>query len=67
MLELDLFLIPFAEKHYQQLSTNEKEQFVSLLQCEDPAIYGWMMGHEAVPKDLQHIVLKVKKAKNSGL
>ncbi len=60
MLELDLFLIPFADNHFRQLANDEKAQFITLLSHEDPTIYGWLMGQVEVDEDLKAIVLKVK-------
>lgn len=44
MLELDLLLIPFAEKQYPHLSDNEKQAFNALLHYPDPVLFDWMMG-----------------------
>ena len=36
MLELDVILIPFIEKHYQQLTPAQQEQVTALLNADDP-------------------------------
>lgn len=62
MLELDLFLIPFAENHFGNLSEENKKKFVELLTHEDPVLFSWFMGHEQAQEDMQSIVLIVKEA-----
>ena len=46
MLELDVLLGNFLEEAYPGLSAPEKEYFVDLLNCTDPEIFAWIMGHE---------------------
>lgn len=46
MLELDLILMPFVEKHYPQLSTQDKSGYVQLLACEDQDMFGWFLQHK---------------------
>ena len=50
MLELDVLLGNFLEKAYPALPDSAKWQFVRLLECVDPALFAWLMGHE-VPAD----------------
>jgi antitoxin CptB len=45
MLELDLLLIPFFDKHYAQLTPKEQASFAELLSCTDPELFSWLMGH----------------------
>lgn len=57
MLELDLFLIPFADNHLSALDQAACQQFELLLTQPDPVIFAWLMGHEApLEKGLQDIV-----------
>ncbi|WP_035385115.1 succinate dehydrogenase assembly factor 2 [Ferrimonas futtsuensis] len=49
MLELDVLLEPFVEKHYLSLDQQQKVQFERLLTCDDPDMFAWFMGHEACP------------------
>lgn len=62
MLELDLFLIPFAKLHYAQLPYNQQEYFRNLLTYPDPVLFAWLMGHES-PKEpeLIEIVQLIKR------
>ncbi len=46
MLELDVLFQPFVEKHYEAMSNADKAVFVKLLECEDPELFAWFMGHE---------------------
>lgn len=61
MLELDVLFQPFVEKHYEQLSDEDKLVFVRLLECEDPELFAWFMGHETceVP-ELSDMIVKVR-------
>ena len=46
MLELDVLFQPFVDKHYEAMSAADKNVFVKLLECEDPELFAWFMGHE---------------------
>ncbi|WP_299002709.1 succinate dehydrogenase assembly factor 2 [uncultured Shewanella sp.] len=61
MLELDVLFQPFVEKHYEQLSNEDKLTFVRLLECEDPELFAWFMGHKTceVP-ELADMIVKVR-------
>ncbi len=54
MLELDLWLLPFVEKIYPTLSSEEQALYHDLLECEDPDLFAWLMGHR-VPSDENHL------------
>ena len=57
MLELDLILGEFVDKHLEQLTDEQIERFELLLQSNDPDIYAWLMGYaEPVNKELGEIV-----------
>ena len=45
MLELDVILIPFLERHFDQLQQAEQNAFCELLRREDPDLYTWIMGN----------------------
>ncbi|MGL5047324.1 MAG: succinate dehydrogenase assembly factor 2 [Shewanella sp.] len=61
MLELDMLLQPFVETVYQDMSDEDKTTFIRLLECEDPEIFSWFMGHEASPDaELAHMIVKVR-------
>ncbi|MGS0673622.1 FAD assembly factor SdhE [Shewanella sp. 0m-4] len=46
MLELDVLFQPFVEQQYEAMSVKDKDTFVRLLECEDPELFAWFMGHE---------------------
>lgn len=46
MLELDVLLVNFLKSAYQALSHEEKLVFIQLLECQDPVLFAYLMGHE---------------------
>ncbi len=46
MLELDVLFRPFVEQAYDALDKKDKGIFERLLDCDDPELFGWFMGHE---------------------
>lgn len=50
MLELDLILKPFAAHCLDSLTEAKLNLFSKLLDCNDPQLYSWLMGHEE-PRD----------------
>lgn len=61
MLELDVLFQPFVEAQYEALTDADKQTFIRLLECEDPELFAWFMGHEQCP-DLQlaNMIVKVR-------
>jgi len=49
MLELDVLFMPFVEEAYDDLSTEQQDQFRKLLTCDDPDLFAWFMGHKPCP------------------
>ncbi len=61
MLELDVLFQPFVESQYQALADDDKATFIRLLECEDPELFAWFMGHEACPDEkLAAMIVKVR-------
>ena len=61
MLELDILLSRFLEKHYEQLAASEQQQFVELLTATDPELYAWLVTATAEPPtNLESIVNAVR-------
>ena len=57
MLELDLILQRFVNKHLNLLNQTQLEWFEQLLTAQDPDLYAWLMGYETpVDKELREIV-----------
>lgn len=46
MLELDVLFMPFVEESYDALNSEDKDVFERLLECQDPELFAWFMGHE---------------------
>ena len=46
MLELDLVLMPFAEKIYPSLSEENKRRYQHLLDQEDQDLFAWFLGRQ---------------------
>lgn len=50
MLELDLILQRFLEHQFDHLTEEERDALNQLLNCTDPELFSWFMGHEE-PQD----------------
>jgi len=60
MLELDLVLMPFAERAYPALGPEDQRRFRALLACEDTDIFAWILHREPpADPDLAHIVNRI--------
>ncbi|CAM4450460.1 succinate dehydrogenase assembly factor 2 [Shewanella livingstonensis] len=61
MLELDILLQPFIESQYEAMSDDDKTTFIRLLECEDPELFAWFMGHEQCQDPLlAQMIIKVR-------
>ena len=61
MLELDLILMPFIERHYPNLEQADKERYWSLLECEDQDMFAWFLQRQdPEDPDLKRIVSLVR-------
>lgn len=61
MLELDVLFQPFVEAHYEQMTLEDKNIFVRLLEGEDPVLFAWFMGHEkCLDPELSKMVIRVR-------
>lgn len=61
MLELDVLFQPFVENQYAHLNDVDKANFIRLLECEDPELFAWFMGHEQCSdKELAEMIIKVR-------
>ena len=65
MLELDVIFMPCVEEGFNDLSEADKVIFESLLTCDDPDLYAWLMGHQACNNPdykrlIDHILSRVK-------
>ena len=65
MLELDLYLTPFAEACFEELSRELKQRYRELLEREDPEILDWLKGDESMPSEFVEIVTRIKTFSHS--
>ena len=59
LLELDLYLTPFAKACFDHLSVELQHQYGELLECEDPEILIWLKDGANVPSEYEQIVEKI--------
>ncbi|MCW8879543.1 MAG: succinate dehydrogenase assembly factor 2 [Kangiellaceae bacterium] len=65
MLELDVILIPFLDKHFSSLDLQSQAQFEELLTQPDPDLYTWIMGYgECEVEALQPIIATIREKMN---
>ena len=68
MLELDLMLQPFVEKHYDSLADEHKRQFHLFLELEDQQLFEWLvLKQPATDSSMQRIVDIIYASRNSAL
>lgn len=61
MLEIDLFLVPFFENCYLDLTPDEKHAFTMLLTEQDPELHAYLMAKQVPQNDtLQKLVDKIR-------
>ncbi len=60
MLELDLILVPFVENCFRDLSTEDQQRYIRLVECEDTELFAWFLGRQ-LPDDqpLRAIVTQI--------
>jgi len=56
MRELDVLLSAWLETSYSTAGDEERQAFEALLDCEDDAIWDWMMGRIAPPESLAAVI-----------
>ena len=62
MLELDLLLNGFLDEQYQQLSSDEKNQFKNLLDYPDQTLFDLLMGKmQSSDNEIGLLIKKVNK------
>jgi len=52
-LEMDIMLGNWAAANLQRLETSELKQYAELLEMENPDLYKWLTGQEAVPEEVR--------------
>jgi len=64
MLELDILLQDFVRQHYAELSGDEKQEFLGLLQQPDPELYELIMDNNGFREGLYASI--IDKIRNSA-
>ena len=62
MLELDLYLVPFAEREFARLSCAERDAYAELLRRDDWQILDWLQGRCEPEPRLAAIIERVRAA-----
>ena len=62
MLELDLYLVPFAEREHGRLTAAERSAYAELLNTDDWQILDWLQGRSEPSAGLAAIVERVRAA-----
>lgn len=62
MLEIDVFLVPFTEERFEQLSLEQQQAYERLLENEDTDLHHWLTG-KGQPDDneLAALVEEIRK------
>lgn len=61
MLELDIILLRFAKKNIDSMAEAQLTTFERLLNCTDPELFSWFMGHEKpTEKEFVELVESIK-------
>jgi antitoxin CptB len=61
MLELDLILVRALERHYDNFSQAELDQFEKLLALEDTVLLSYLYdGEEPVDSELKQLIRKIR-------
>ncbi|QUD88935.1 FAD assembly factor SdhE [Phenylobacterium montanum] len=60
--EADLILGPFADAHLAELSDTELDAFEHLIDQPDHDLYGWIIGRDPAPAEMEGPVLDRLKA-----
>lgn len=61
MLELDIILSEFFDKHYASLTTEEKQEFQLLLEQQDTTLLAWLVYQSPPPPAFLTIVQRVQR------
>lgn len=59
MLELDIFLMPFVDNVYINLSKEEQDCFKSLIACTDMELFHWLTEKEPAPEVYNKLVNRI--------
>ena len=63
MLELDLILMAFLDRHYHELEAPDRRAFERLLRTQDRTLLAYLQGEQrSDDKELMRIVNKIRQA-----
>ena len=57
MKEMDLIFGRFAERYLADLSDELLNQFETLLNCPDQALYSWISGRDPIPDEFNNEIM----------
>jgi antitoxin CptB len=60
MRELDVLLEGYFDRRYDQAAPAEQQQFLQLLEREDPDIWAWLIGHQPPPPELADVIERLQ-------
>lgn len=61
MLELDVMLEKFLNRHFDALSDSDKRIFAELLKLDDPTLYDWLViGHEPLEGSMRQLISLIR-------
>ncbi len=46
MLELDLILVPFVESCFLEMTTDDQQNYIQLLESDDTDLFSWFLGRQ---------------------
>ena len=61
MKELDILLERYFRRHHETSSDEQKAAFERLLEREDPEIWLWVVGQEAVPAEFANVIAALRR------
>jgi antitoxin CptB len=59
MRELDMLLEGWFERHFDR-EPQHQQAFLALLECEDPDIWAWLIGHAQPPAELADVIHRLQ-------
>ena len=64
--EMDLILGPFADAHLAGMARAERDAYAALLDENDPALYDWVTGREATPRQHRPLLARIRSFHGLG-
>lgn len=66
--EIELLLVEFGRTYLDRMNDDQLDLFATLLDCEDPDLYDWIMGNKEIPKEFESSVWQmILTFRKSGL